>query len=111
MPLAYDVEKPLTIPADQFNAHGLVVLIAHGARYSGRWKIAVFPADDTSIPLGRILAAPDDRPDITAHAWITDACAEGGLTIVQSENFYDLFSDDQRLYFSLSRYIIGRVPR
>jgi hypothetical protein len=106
--LTYEVTADLTIPPDQFNADGLAVLTAHGARYGGTWAINILNND--RHPLGEIRTEPDERPDMavdTAHMWVNDVCARNNLKVVQAENLNGQLPADQRPFFALARFVVA----
>lgn len=109
MPLAYEVIDPLTLTAEAFNADGLAVITANGARYGSEWAMT-FHDNDPAVSLGEIHTAADDRPSMavdTAYVFVNDACVKNGLKIVSFRNMNDRYPPDQAPYFALAQFVVA----
>lgn len=113
MPLDYTVKQALVIPDDAFTDN-IVVIIAHGGRYGGRWSVKAFK-DAKGPVFGEILTARDERPGMavdTALVWLNDYAVSNGLTLAHRENLNHNFPPDQAPYFALGRFVLERpAPR
>jgi len=107
--LAFTVEHALKIPDDIFH-RDIAVIYAHGASHSGVWAIMA-KTTAAGEALGEIRAkgrTPEHAAE-AARRWIEDHCANNGLKIARAENLNDEFPEDQRPYFTLTRFLIDRT--
>ena len=107
--LAFTVEHALKIPDDIFH-RDIAVIYAHGASHSGVWAITA-KTTAAGEALGEIRAkgrTPEHAAE-AARRWIEDHCANNGLKIARAENLNDEFPEDQRPYFTLTRFLIDRA--
>lgn len=92
--LAYDVDEPLSIPADVFSSKGVAVLLITGASYGGAWVMSAWPiALDGSIggdPIGTITTAEapgqPDRALTAVRAWLESYCEGTPFSLVRFES-------------------------
>lgn len=115
MPLVYGTTQPINLPDDVYNADGVAVLIAQGARYGGHWVITLIdgshpPVADEPI-LGEIETVPHDSPDMafdTTLVWVNDYAARTGVKLAHAENLSGQYPPDQRPFFMLGQFALDR---
>jgi hypothetical protein len=120
VPLPVSSSEPLSIPATEFNEHGLAVIFLSGGRYGGDWAFnATVPGGDRS--LGEFETSVDDRrkqalqndpgyPDRaieTAFIWLTGEVRKHGWRVVGFECLNDQYGPAERPYFCLARAIVA----
>lgn len=111
MPLPVSSTEPLSIPAGQFNEHGLAVIFLSGGRYGGDWVISVSASADGGElgVLGEVRteagsARPALEPDPsypylaieTAFAWLRGEAEEKGWRVVGFECLNDRYGPGER---------------
>jgi len=123
MPLPISSSEDLSIPAAEFNEHGLAVIMLSGGRYGGDWVIgASASADGGELGvLGEVRTSVDDRrkralendpgyPDRaieTAFIWLMGEAPKHGWRVVGFECLNDQYGPAERPYFCLARAIIA----
>ncbi|MGP3926979.1 hypothetical protein [Streptomyces sp. 8N616] len=103
------MRQPLDIPSQAFR-DDVVVLNAHGARYSGgRWVIGAKTRHDGDL-LGepRTAGGPEHATN-AATKWIRDHCASEGLEVFRVDNLNDQYPEDERPQFTLIRFFVDRA--
>jgi len=113
MPLAYDTQQRLTIPDTAYNTDDIATILITGGRYGGRWHLNALPmtSNGPGEPVGAILTAADDRPDMavdTALVWVNDECARAGLKLAHFESKNSQYPPDQAPYFAAALALIDR---
>lgn len=119
MPLHYDVEEELNIPAELFNADAIAVIDINGGRYGGDWVISA-SARTVDESLGQIntshdrshhdLTQDERYPDLaadTAYVWLHDHVKKHGWRLLTWECFNNQMGPDERPYFMSVRAAIG----
>ncbi|WP_329317890.1 tyrosine-type recombinase/integrase [Streptomyces sp. NBC_01262] len=107
--LAYEVVRPLAIPARIFT-HGMAVLFVHGASNGGLWTIGLRARSKGAV-LGEIratLRTPEQAAAAT-EKWLQEYCASTGFKVVHVENWNDRLPEEQRSHAILSRVVIDRA--
>lgn len=119
MPLHYDVEEELNIPAELFNADAIAIININGGRYGGDWVISASARGvdeslgqiNTSHDRSRYDLTQDERyPDLavdTAYVWLHDHVKKHGWRLLVWENFNSQIGPDERPYFAYARAVIG----
>lgn len=119
MPLPYNVNDALDIPAEAFNADGIAVIEIRGGRYGGDWVISASAgrADgtigeiETCYDLSRDDLTKDERyPDLavdTAYVWLHGEMKQRGWRLLAWENFNAHCGPDERPYFMAARAVVG----
>jgi hypothetical protein len=119
MPLPVGSSEPLSIPATEFNEHGLAVIMLSGGRYGGDWVIGASVSADGPV-LGEIRTeAGSSRPTLepdprypylaieTAFAWLRGEAGRLGLRVVGFECLNDQYGPAERPYFCLAQAIVA----
>lgn len=119
MPLPVSSSEPLSIPAAEFNEHGLAVIMLSGGRYGGDWAIgASTNADGEKLGELRTEAGSSRRelehdpryPYLaieTAFAWLTGEVQRHGWRVVAFDCLNDQYGEAERPYFCLAQAIVA----
>jgi hypothetical protein len=119
MPLHYEVETELTVPAEAFDANAIAVIDFNGGRYGGDWVISASTrcVDEslgeihTSYDRSRYDLTKDVRyPNLaadTAYVWLHDFVKKLGWRLLSWDNFNSQMGPDERPYFVSVRAVIG----
>ncbi|MGW8554089.1 tyrosine-type recombinase/integrase [Streptomyces tubercidicus] len=105
----FEVRTPLVIP-EQVWQNDIAVFFAHGARQSeDTWAVGAQTQPDTDL-LGVINLAGRGQKDAANAAvkWVRDQCAAHDLELVRVEDFNDRYPEEERAYFSLTRFTVAR---
>lgn len=116
MPLGISSGTGLELPAGEFNADGLAVIMISGGRYGGAWAISATATADgpklgefrTSSP--RDLTGDPRYPDLaieTAFIWLRGETVRLGLRLVGFENLNQHYDAGSRPYFCLAQAVIA----
>ena len=120
MPLPVSSSEPLSIPADEFNEHGLSVIMLSGGRYGGDWVIGASAEDAGG--LGKIWTdAGPSKPEFerdprypylaieTAFIWLMGEAVRLGLRVVAFDCLNDRYGEAARPYFCLARAVVANA--
>ncbi|MFE7780579.1 tyrosine-type recombinase/integrase [Streptomyces nigrescens] len=105
----FKVRTPLVIP-ERVWQNDVAAFFAHGARQSGdTWAVGAQTQPDADL-LGVISLAGRGQEDAANAAvkWVREYCAEHDLELVRVENFNDRYAEEERAYFSLTRFTVAR---
>ncbi len=122
-PLLTETEDQLDIPAEVFNQHGLVVLIAQGGRYGGDWIIGLscLESDYRGRSCGKMMTQAGNRksslvsdsryPDMAIESlfsWTTEQVSQRrGWRIVYFANMNKIYSTANSPYFCAAHIIVA----
>jgi hypothetical protein len=119
MPLPISSSEDLSIPATEFNEHGLAVIMLSGGRYGGDWMIGA----STNVDGDRLgefeTDAGPSKPALerdprypylaieTAFIWLMGEAPKHGWRVVGFECFNDRYGEAERPYFCLARAVVA----
>ena len=120
MPLPISSSEDLSIPATEFNEHGLAVIMLSGGRYGGDWMIGAGAEDagklgelGTDAGPSRAELERDPRyPYLaieTAFAWLRGEADRLGLRVVAFDCLNDRYGEAERPYFCLARAVVANA--
>lgn len=114
MPLGFQVETPLNIPAEAFT-EDVTTIVVTGYSYGGTWAQSAIPTHlppNQATSIGSIVteAAPrqPDRAVEAAEAWIKQECRRLGLTLVEATNLNSHYGQDEAPYCAGASFVISR---
>lgn len=118
MPLPVSSNEDLSIPASEFNEHGLAVIMLSGGWYGGDWVIGA-SAEDAGRLGGFETDAGSSKPELqrdprypylaieTAFIWLMGEAPKHGWRVVGFECFNDRYGEAERPYFCLARAVVA----